>query len=611
MRSRSRATSCYTSGSLRHPRSDGSPPAVFGVTNRCCSVNGGVRNENAVFQGGTTLQARGMLERGYFPREMPPAFSSKDFGEVASRLSAKAPVKQWTKPVGMNLARPGSLRRRLSIPNPFSQLALVDACHEGWATLESHLKQSDISLSKPVLNRTGSGRAFDVQFGERARARLTRMWRGRFTVRADVTDYYASVYTHSLEWALHTKSFAKLNLKSRGPQLLGAKLDAAVRNGQDGQTKGIPVGPDTSLLLGELIMCEIDKSVQSLMPQARTSAIRLMDDMEFFAQTRAEADEFLTMWDSLLHEYDLSLNPSKTEVLEGPIPPQAPWRVTLSQFHFRTENDSLLANDIQSFFARAFDLVRGNPGDPVLSYAVSTAGRLRTGTKSWAALQYAMLAAVTTEPSTLQFVYPILAKARRTGAGIDRALVEETLNHLSSYHAPFEHGSQVAWSLQTLRMLGLSLDGESAALVAKMRDNSSLIFLMDFINRGKIAGEVPDMTAVHERAEDPSACSSEDWLLGYEAGRNGWTNAGNYLAEPHWKELLDIGVEFFHSGASASSESTVPVRTPDPARNNLTRDSPFPPPPEFPSPATSPPTGLEGKEEDEDFTDDVDPAEFY
>lgn len=515
-----------------------------------------------------------MLSRGYFPVEIPPVFSSKDFANRALALKASVPKKDWVKPVELNLARPGLLRRRLSIPNPFSQLELVRKCSADWLVLESHLVKSQISLSRPKVSAKGKlrGLEFRVPIGDRASERLSRMWRGKFVVRADVNDFYASIYTHSLEWALHTKASAKANIGPNSTPTLGGKIDQIVRSGQDGQTKGIPVGPDTSLLLAELILCEIDSQLVEAMPQAASSAIRLVDDIEFYAKTRSEAEDFLTAWDSRLHGYDLSLNPRKTEIIEGPVPNEAPWSVILSQFQFRLETDAKLARDIQRFFAHAFDLASGYPDDPVLSYAISRVRRLPMDKISWRTLQHAMLASITAEPSTLRFVSPILGAAFVMGRELDKGLISDTLNQLCWYHAPFEHGSEVAWSLHILRMLGLEVDLSAAQRIAQMQDNSSLLLLLDFVARKAISGS-PDMSAALARASDPLAYRSEDWLLGYEASRNGWVGTKHFSTQSHWQELLKADVSFFRAAPPGNTQSTQ-IPTPSLASTHLSTATP-------------------------------------
>jgi hypothetical protein len=78
----------------------------------------------------TTLQHVNILARGYFPKELPPAFDTSAFATAASSLTVSPDALGTTSPVTLNLARPGTLplRRRLGILNPFSQLELAVAC---------------------------------------------------------------------------------------------------------------------------------------------------------------------------------------------------------------------------------------------------------------------------------------------------------------------------------------------------------------------------------------------------------------------------------------------------------------------------------------------------
>lgn len=150
-----------------------------------------------------------LLTRGYFPKELPPSFTSAHYAEVAASLSASPNADKWTEPVTLNLARPGNLRRRLSIPNPFSQQAVAQACENGWPIVEAHVGASKISLSRP--SRRPHGRALVTRFNFEAVAaqKAMRMGRARFTVKSDVSDCYGSIYTHSIEWALTSKANAR------------------------------------------------------------------------------------------------------------------------------------------------------------------------------------------------------------------------------------------------------------------------------------------------------------------------------------------------------------------------------------------------------------------
>lgn len=539
------------------------------------------------------MNIQDMIKRGYFPTEIPPEFSPSDFSAAIPSLTATDPGK-WTRPVEMNLARPGTLRRRLAIPNPFSQLRLVRECAASWATLDAHVKTSRISLSRPVINTSATGRAlrFSTPFGARATERVLRMGRARYTLRTDINDFYGSLYTHSLEWALHTKAHAKANLSARGPRLLGGKIDNAVRNGQDGQTKGIPVGPDTSLLLAEIVLTAIDEDLVSAFPNTANWSIRLLDDLEFFAETRGEAEDVLMKWDSLLHGYDLTLNPRKTQIIEGPVPSEASWKVSLSQFNLRRDTDAKLANDLQSFFSRAFELSREYPDEAVLTYAIGSVHPRPVTEKSWKIFQHLLMASVTAEPSSIRHVSYVFKNAATIGLPMQSGIIADTLNGICYHHAPLEHGSEVAWSLHILRTLGLPLSSQAASRIARMQDNASLLLLQEFVQRNAITGTVPDLSDVLTRAEDPDAWQSEDWLLGYEFARNGWSNPTGFQAQPHWKELLTLGIAFFHtatppSTTTATPSTSTPATPPTPA--TTPPSTPVTPPPSTPATPTTPP----------------------
>jgi hypothetical protein len=77
-----------------------------------------------------------------------------------------------------NLARAGTLRRRLGIPNPVAFVGLCQAVADNWTELDAHTQASPISKSYPVLGpRSGRALIYDLPFAElvslRAKERAT------------------------------------------------------------------------------------------------------------------------------------------------------------------------------------------------------------------------------------------------------------------------------------------------------------------------------------------------------------------------------------------------------------------------------------------------------
>jgi hypothetical protein len=101
-------------------------------------------------------------------------------------------------------------------------------------------------MSRPIVTRMKE-RAVAPRYklGEQARLR-PRHWRGqRFILRTDVNQSYSSLYTHTRSpWALEGKLHAKQHKGQTGAD----RIDKALRNLSDGQTMGVPIGPDTSFL---------------------------------------------------------------------------------------------------------------------------------------------------------------------------------------------------------------------------------------------------------------------------------------------------------------------------------------------------------------------------
>lgn len=511
------------------------------------------------------MDATQLLERGYLPEALPLAFTSASFASVSANLTHaddSTVQKQWSEVVTVNVARPGGLRRRMGIVNPFKQRLLSAECANEWASLSSHLEKSHISVTRPhpLLSRGPNDRGvrylqYELPRGDRAASRSALLGGTRYTLQADISNFYGSVYTHAIDWALTTKPIAKANFRSKVSSL-GSRLDTLVRNGQDGQTKGIPVGPDTSHLLAEVLLCELDMKLEAEHPQVKSRGLRFVDDFDFAARTYSEAEAVLRSWDSILAGFEFALNPLKTRIIEGAVAPEPAWKIQLRQHPLRLERERELANDLRSLFSLAIATSTGAPGTPALTYAVRRVAQLATSGQAWAELQNLLLGAITIEPSCLPRVYELMALALRRGQQANLARFEEVLNEVAAHHAPLEHGSEVTWALYMLHRLGLKVDSVAAEAVVKMEDNCSLILLRDLEVANRVTTSLLDWSAVIARVEDSNAPNGSDWLLAFEFARNCWANPASFVAMPHWNELIQLGVEFYESPPLLTASST-------------------------------------------------------
>jgi len=237
-----------------------------------------------------------LLSNGYFPKELPPCFKTTKFADTVAIKTGLVGVfnkeSKRAKSCTHNLARAGSLPRRLVLVNPIPFSQLANCVSSNWDVILQKIKLSKLSLSIP-LKKDGGSRAIvptcnpSDLIEHRARRRVAH----GALLKADVSQFYPSLYTHSIPWALHGKKEAKGN---KGGDSLGNKLDRLVRNGQDGQTLGIPVGPDTSLVIAEIVASAVDETLQSDR-HSNIEGFRYYDDYELVFDTSLEAESALVL----------------------------------------------------------------------------------------------------------------------------------------------------------------------------------------------------------------------------------------------------------------------------------------------------------------------------
>ncbi len=132
-----------------------------------------------------------------------------------------------------------------------------------------------------------------------------------FIVRADISNFYESIYTHTISWAMHGVDTAK----SRGSDyaLVGNRLDKLFQNARDGQTNGVPTGNSVSNIAAELVLKDIDEAISDCVSQYDIHASRYRDDYLFMCKNKNDARKMI---DRLIVElnkgYGLSLNQAKT-----------------------------------------------------------------------------------------------------------------------------------------------------------------------------------------------------------------------------------------------------------------------------------------------------------
>ena len=119
-----------------------------------------------------------------------------------------------------------------------------------------------IPVSKKAKGSLGPLRAGRMiyEFLEMAEKDLVaEAYKYKYILKTDIKNFYPSIYTHSIAWALHTKELIRRKgNRTDYSTFLGLKLDRLFQAANDGCTNGIAIGPAISDLIGEIILGAID-----------------------------------------------------------------------------------------------------------------------------------------------------------------------------------------------------------------------------------------------------------------------------------------------------------------------------------------------------------------
>ncbi len=208
-------------------------------------------------------------------------------------------------------------RRLLALVNPAAQLGLSLIISENRAAIKKKMSRSSISLYDNNEN-INNGRAFkglnfdkwhDHQDGVSSKY--------PYAVKADISRFFYTIYTHSIPWAVWGKNRAKQSYRLGWFRAHWSnQLDMAIQACQSRETFGIPVGPDTSRIISEILMSGIEQESGFSKNLNFSKAVRLIDDIYIGENSRDDAQKTLDSIESALWMYNLQLNEEKTFISE-------------------------------------------------------------------------------------------------------------------------------------------------------------------------------------------------------------------------------------------------------------------------------------------------------
>lgn len=499
-----------------------------------------------------------LISRGYFPVEIPPPFATISFANYIKINQGKLPLQftnssKSAKLMRHSIPRVGIHRRSIGVPNPVCFHNLCKIIEDNWAAIRKQTSGSRFSKSFPRVG-TAQGRAIIRYHLDRELTdfRISLRSTSRYILKTDISQFYPSIYTHSIPWAVHGKSYAKNNRSSKH---FGNSLDKCVRNGQDGQTTGIPIGPDTSLILAELVLSAFDGLLIKRLPKQKM--FRYVDDFEIGCKSYSEAEEVLAIIQETLTEFELLVNLSKTKILDLPVPLDVPWVSSLRHFDFRNSIRGQ-RSDLALYFDTATRLSIENPQDHVLKYAIKRLGSEKIDPKNWSLVEDFLLQSIMVEPGVFLAALSELINRHKAKYRINKTSLGEVINYQITAKSPLGQVNEVAWALWAAIYWKIKIDTDAAKALSNVVDSFVALLSLD-AKRSKLIPSGLDTTN-WEQFMTEAELYGPQWLLAYEAQVKGWLpskSGKNFVSnDPNFGPLKSAGVEFYSTKMARTAAPT-------------------------------------------------------
>jgi len=286
--------------------------------------------------------AKWLLEEGYYPEQyvVPPSFKVKRFDLKDDPIFAidntgAQPKYEPTKWDLLDISFPKSklTDRTLSVIAPEIYHDIVWHLTNEWELILKSLfriQNRIYSYSFPIpISKNNEGTIGGLRAGrmiyeylEMAENDLVaEAYNYKCILRTDIKNFYPSVYTHSIAWAIHSKELIrKKGNRNDYNNFVGLLLDRLFQNSNDGCTNGIAIGPAVSDLIGEIILSAVDTECSKIIEAKGIDfiGVRFKDDYRFLCQSKQDANFIIKTLQKQLRNFNLNLNESKSRVDELP-----------------------------------------------------------------------------------------------------------------------------------------------------------------------------------------------------------------------------------------------------------------------------------------------------
>lgn len=281
------------------------------------------------------------------------------WGKSKDIYSGIAPCSMNTKALAFDISHREERSRELSIPHPRNQLdicglydryhyEMVDICSRSPFSIRRPVRRAKTSFINDTIhkNRLSKGESHREEehkeyeniasyFSYYKYSNVYRFYESRlyhraerkfnFLIKQDISKCFDSIYTHTIAWSSHTKSSIKDKLNS-SYHIFPSVFDTVQRSLNYNETNGIVIGPEFSRIFAELILQDIDVSLERILLRNHKllngrdyEIYRYVDDYFIFVNDSNSGDIISRALYIELRNKKLTLSSEKKIIIEKPL----------------------------------------------------------------------------------------------------------------------------------------------------------------------------------------------------------------------------------------------------------------------------------------------------
>lgn len=489
-----------------------------------------------------------LLRKGYLPEDLPPAFITSVIADHFQAYPPRGYLMQSAIPLRAatyNASKRGLTRRIFSAVHPATGHDMAEFVSSRWSNITAFFGQANASFSVPEHNEDADRALVINSHMALEEEKVNRLSAYRFIAGTDIARYHHSIYTHSIPWAYHGKVAAKADRRVQSANVFFNRADALIRNGQDGQTVGIPVGPDMSRVLSEVIGTAIDLEFANRLDGIDCTIVRHVDDVWIGANSHADAERALSRYREAIREFELDINETKTKIFFEDFSFSDFWPSEISgQIEFAINSPGRRAKDrLRSALEHTFAMAVVRNDDGILKYVLRYIDQHELSLEHWDVVEPFLKRLAVNFGHTTDYVARILVWRQLARGDLDINVWRPIMETILDKHGRLGNDSEVCWAIYAHHHLDIQIIRENATRIVQNCGGLSIVALLNCISLGLVGGSVITDAGTRLNTETDSG---RYWPVFLEWKTKRWTGHRRiYLSNPTITALHGSGAYIY------------------------------------------------------------------